>query len=98
MNNKLNVLSGIIKLFKFLKIFLSEFFCKDDIFNGRLMDKRTIFITVRLRNVKQLDIFDAPCHSTSCSNRLYSVQLNKNFKNFERTQCLRIISQKEPSY
>ena len=33
-NNKLNVLSGIIKLFKFLKLFLSVFFCKDVIYNG----------------------------------------------------------------
>ena len=33
-NNKLNVLSGIIKPFKFLKLFLSVFFCKDVIFNG----------------------------------------------------------------
>lgn len=31
-NNK--VLSGVIELFKFLKIFLSEFFCKDVILNG----------------------------------------------------------------
>lgn len=33
-NNKLNVLSGIIKLFKFLKLSLSAFFCKGVIFNG----------------------------------------------------------------
>lgn len=43
-NNKLNVLSGIIKLFKFLKLFLSAFFCKGVI----LTDKRTLFITARL--------------------------------------------------
>ena len=33
-NNKLNVLNGIIKLFEFLKLFLSVFFCKDVIYNG----------------------------------------------------------------
>lgn len=70
------MLSGIIKLFKFQKIILSEFSWVKML---SLMDKRTIFITAGLLHVKRLDIFDSPCRNI-ISKRLYSVQLNKNFK------------------